>query len=445
MASDEGNRGDDIQTVSSADIRTRVDAVHFDGLTRTKHDILRELVKPIFETRDIGEVIQQTNKVRQRFHELGLFRNISVSIEEAKSPPIADPNLSNLAITFDVEETRRYAGGIFTSAGNNDASVILELRSPNLLGRGEEIQGRFEHSWKYFSSWSTSFSRPLIKPLWPSKMSRFDITILQATKDAPWSGYRQLDRGFFADLNIQQNDHHHHLIRWDSTWRYLTAASIDTDTSFKIREQLGHSLKSSLSHIYTFDHRDHPVLPTRGFMFKLLNEYAGFHKDGGVSFLKHEIEAQHNVSISKLILQATCKFGLLTPRENVLVSDKFFLGGPLNLRGFHMNRIGPHNKNSALGANAYWVGGLHAYLPLPFRNAFNECLRVHGFLNAGNINDKIDLQMFQQNVRLSAGVGLVMSFGNKVRLEFSYCIPLRSDANDKSQRGLQYGIGIDYI
>lgn len=110
-----------------------------------------------------------------------------------------------------------------------------------------------------------------------------------------------------------------------------------------------------------------------------------------------------------------------------------------------MNRIGPHNKNSALGANAYWVGGLHAYLPLPFRNAFNECLRVHGFLNAGNINDKIDLQMFQQNVRLSAGVGLVMSFGNKVRLEFSYCIPLRSDANDKSQRGLQYGIGIDYI
>ncbi|KAJ6223663.1 hypothetical protein RDWZM_002208 [Blomia tropicalis] len=413
MASDEGNRGDDIQTVSSADIRTRVDAVHFDGLTRTKHDILRELVKPIFETRDIGEVIQQTNKVRQRFHELGLFRNISVSIEEAKSPPIADPNLSNLAITFDVEETRRYAGGIFTSAGNNDASVILELRSPNLLGRGEEIQGRFEHSWKYFSSWSTSFSRPLIKPLWPSKMSRFDITILQATKDAPWSGYRQLDRGFFADLNIQQNDHHHHLIRWDSTWRYLTAASIDTDTSFKIREQLGHSLKSSLSHIYTFDHRDHPVLPTRGFMFKLLNEYAGFHKDGGVS---------------------EC-----TGFRQIL------LGGPLNLRGFHMNRIGPHNKNSALGANAYWVGGLHAYLPLPFRNAFNECLRVHGFLNAGNINDKIDLQMFQQNVRLSAGIGLVMSFGNKVRLEFSYCIPLRSDANDKSQRGLQYGIGIDYI
>lgn len=42
-------------------------------------------------------------------------------------------------------------------------------------------------------------------------------------------------------------------------------------------------------------------------MFKLLNEYAGFHKDGGVSFLKQEVELQQNVSLLNLILQGSFK------------------------------------------------------------------------------------------------------------------------------------------
>ena len=127
-----------------------------------------------------------------------------------------------------------------------------------------------------------------------------------------------------------------------------------------------------------------------------------------------------------------------------MLTDRFFLGGPLNLRGFQMNGIGPHNNKSALGANTYWVGGLNMYLPLPFKNVFNENLRVHGFLNAGNIMDKISTNSLLQNVRLSTGVGLVMSFGSKLRLEIGYCIPLESQPEDKQQSGLQFGVGINY-
>lgn len=145
----------------------------------------------------------------------------------------------------------------------------------------------------------------MLKTLWPSQSSRLDLTILQSAKDAPWSGFKELDRGFFADLNIQNNRFNHNFVRWETSWRYLSSA--DLNTSFKIREQLGHSLKSSISHVYTHDRRDSPVLPTSGFMFKVLNEYAGFHKDGGVSFRKHEVECQHNISIMKLVLQGSLK------------------------------------------------------------------------------------------------------------------------------------------
>jgi len=142
------------ESVSTKTIHTRVDAVHFEGLDRTKRDILGELVKPIFSSKDIGEVIQQTQTVRARFHELGLFRNVQVSIEESSKPAVQSSDLSNLSITFDVEETRRYAGGIFTSASNNEASLILELRSPNLLGRGLCDTHTFSHQihvWFVFS------------------------------------------------------------------------------------------------------------------------------------------------------------------------------------------------------------------------------------------------------------------------------------------------------
>lgn len=124
------------QVLDAKTIITRVDKIHFEGLDRTKQDILKELVKPIFNTGDFADVLHNVKLVRQRFFELGLFRDVQVSIDDSKKGNQLNDNLSNIAITFDVEETRRYAGGVFTSASNNDASLTLELRSPNLLGRG---------------------------------------------------------------------------------------------------------------------------------------------------------------------------------------------------------------------------------------------------------------------------------------------------------------------
>lgn len=51
--------------------------------------------------------------------------------------------------------------------------------------------------------------------------------------------------------------------------------------------------------------------PSSGWVVKLFNEYAGFHKDG-VSFHKHEAEFQHNLALSArrlTSLQTTFKVG----------------------------------------------------------------------------------------------------------------------------------------
>lgn len=86
------------------------------------------------------------------------------------------------------------------------------------------------------------------------------------------------------------------MLKAGSTWRYLS--EIDKNIPLKIREQLGHSLKSSIAHTYVYDTRDNVVIPSTGILFKTTNEYAGF-QENAASFSKSEIELQQNLTLFK--------------------------------------------------------------------------------------------------------------------------------------------------
>lgn len=67
--------------------------------------------------------------------------------------------------------------------------------------------------------------------------------------------------------------------------------------------------------------------------------------------------------------------------------DKYFLGGPLTLRGFKNRGAGPHMDDCSLGNDAYWLAGFHLYTPLPFlhKNKKLNWLKTHSFANIGSI------------------------------------------------------------
>jgi outer membrane protein insertion porin family len=72
------------------------------------------------------------------------------------------------------------------------------------------------------------------------------------------------------------------------------------------------------------------------------------------------------------------------------MSDTYYLGGPLSLRGFQMRGVGPHSEGDALGSLAYWASGLHLFTPLPFRpgrGGFGDLFKTHLFITAGNVGD----------------------------------------------------------
>ena len=104
-----------------------------------------------------------------------------------------------------------------------------------------------------------------------------------------------------------------------------------------------------------------------------------------MGFFKNDVELQANLPLSSIVeqcsVQASLNAGFLRTidpnSKTVTVADKFFLGGPLNLRGFEMRGVGPASDGHAVGGTAYWAAGLHLYSPLPLREAETNELGVN--------------------------------------------------------------------
>ena len=168
------------------------------------------------------------------------------------------------------------------------------------------------------------------------------------------------------DLSFLSAPQTSHLLRAEGIWRELS--SLNSGTSFEVREHCGHSLKTALHHILTVDRRDDPLFPNEGSLFRLSQEFAG--AGGDIGFFKNELEVQANLPVifEDCVLQSSFQCGHLkrlpsaSGDKTMTIADKFFLGGPLNVRGFDTRGLGPSSGNNALGGTMYWATGIMYFL-----------------------------------------------------------------------------------
>lgn len=443
------NNCDGVETreIQLEGVKARVDRIHINGLGRTKDDIVQDAVKDLFAAEDFQEVLLKAHKVRTKLDSLGCFRNIAVYIDTSKGPK-ATPD--GLEVTFHVKELKRVIGGVNTQVGNNEGSLVVGLRAPNLLGRGERLQTEYSYGSKRSNNFNVSF----IKPFRGKRNPVFTTSIYQATAEWPVSGYKELNKGLLLDFGFNSLPLIKHNFQWEGVIQELSVLS--RSSSFDVREESGLSLKSALRHILSVDLRDDTIFPSCGSLFKLTSEYAG--AGGDVGFIKNDAFIQTNYSIVEdFVLQASISGGILSGLGNdwkIGMSDMYYLGGPLSLRGFQMRGVGPHSEGDALGSGWFWSSGLHLYTPLPFRpgkGGFGELFRTHLFVNAGNIGSfKADdetplVEQISQNIRIAYGVGIAIRLGQMARVEVNYCFPHTFDRSDSPQHGVQFGIGVQFL
>ncbi|ESN98145.1 hypothetical protein HELRODRAFT_185880 [Helobdella robusta] len=434
--------GESSQNVDFSSVKANVKRIKVNGLGRTKNDIVRHHIKPLFAATTFEEMISAINLSKNKFEQLGLFKNMKISIDVSKNSPEL-PNAYDIA--YKVKEQSYLTGGLSTMIGTNEGTMVGSLKLENVWGRGEKVATEFT----YGSANAIGANLYLIKPMFfePHLLLRFSV--FQTSGEFPWSSYKETDRGLAVDYTFS-NFLGSHTLRWEGIWRELQALS--SSTAFAIREESGHSLKSSLKYTWCADTRDSKVLPTFGQLYKFSTELGGL--GGDVKFSKHEAEFQLN---QPLPLDSTLQFTLSggVASQDLTIHDRFFLGGPLTLRGFNFKGVGPRIDGCSLGSNIFWCSGLHLYTPLPFRpgkGGFGENFRTHFFINAGNLASfnrelslKNNIQELIEGYRLSYGLGIVIKLGGIARVEANYCIPLKAQENDSINPGLQLGIGVSFL
>ncbi|CAB1331730.1 unnamed protein product [Coregonus sp. 'balchen'] len=368
-----------------------VQHVHIDGLGRTKEDCLTYEIADVFRARNLIDVMKKAHEARQKLLRLGIFRQVEVVIDTSQG---VDALPNGLDVTFEVTELRRMTGSYNTMVGNNEGSMVLGLKLPNIFGRAEKLTFQFSYGTK-----ETSYGLSFFKPQ-PGRFERnFAVNFYKVTGQFPWSSLRETDRG----------------------------------------------VSTEFSHAMVIDTRNSAILPRRGALLKINQELAGY-TGGDASFLKEDFEIQFNKRLFwDSVLSASLWGGCLLPigDKPTCIADRFYLGGPTSVRGFSMYSIGPQSEGDFLGGEAYWAGAVHLYTPLPFRpgkGGFGDLFRTHFFLNAGNL-----CNLNYECIRWSYGAGIVLRLGNIARLELNYCIPMGVQSGDRICDGVQFGAGIRFL
>ena len=114
----------------------------------------------------------------------------------------------------------------------------------------------------------------------------------------------------------------------------------------------GETIKNAFSHSIVHDKRDDTLLPTNGYLLKSIQEYAGL---GGseVKYLKATAETQYVKTFQNLWPRTHFVYGArggilwsLEKGMTTRITDRFFVGGPTDVRGFREFGIGPKDGSN---------------------------------------------------------------------------------------------------
>ncbi|MBZ3879218.1 Sorting and assembly machinery component 50-like protein [Sciurus carolinensis] len=163
-----------------------VQHVHFNGLGRTRDDVIMYEIGDVFKARNIFEVMRKSHEASEKLLHLGIFRQVDILIHTCQG----DDMLHNgLDVIFEVTELRRLMGSYNTMVGNNEGSMGLSLKLPNLLGCSEKVTFEFSYGTKetpydlsFFKSQPGNFKRNL------------SVNMYKVTGQFPWNSLWEADR-----------------------------------------------------------------------------------------------------------------------------------------------------------------------------------------------------------------------------------------------------------
>ena len=125
--------------------------------------------------------------------------------------------------------------------------------------------------------------------------------------------------------------------------------------------------------------------------------------------------------------------GLIEPfgdTDEIPIFERFFLGGPQNVKGFRYRGMGPHDNGIPIGATSQVWGTVEYGFPV-----FEQVLRGVVFLDYGNLQDPSDFRF--EDMRYVLGFGARLNFpllgGIPIPIGLYFGTPIQREPQDETR------------
>ena len=452
------------------------------GAKNTRRTFLDPIIAPLLADAQsdttLGDLMFSLRSVVGKLERLDIFHpspNISLSSAD-QTDPSASP--TDLDVDLRVRELGRFKLQTGTDVGDGESSAYGSLLWRNVFGGAETLALNASTGTRTRSAYSATLGAPVLS----NPDLRLAADVLGSSTHKPWASHEEVLKGGNLRLSWLSPDSDVHAFEYSGMWRQITGLYAGASPS--VRAEAGDSVKSSIKHTFQRDRRDNRHLPQGGYVVRSNLELAGVGPLGGdVGFAKGDVDVGAALPIpvpgtqgpSGFSLGAGLRMGMLYPLAlgnpfagralPSRISDRFQLGGPNDVRGFKMGGLGPHDGADAVGGDMFAAGSLNLLMPLPYKGP-ESGLRFQLFLNAGRLvalRGKAkeggmdgatvrggmakafrDIWLGGHTPSVAAGFGLV--YGHPMaRFELNFGLPLAMAKGEQCTKGLQVGVGINFM
>jgi outer membrane protein insertion porin family len=349
--------------------RVYIERINVVGNERTKDFVIRREFR-LAEGDAYNPLM--VDRAKKRLTALGLFKAVEVKRRPGSAPD---------RVVLDVEITEQSTGELSFGAGYSTSEGVIgdvSITERNLFGNGQFVRLRLAGSLERMQV-DLSFTEPRF--LDRNLSAGFDLYHKEVDyRDT--SGFRQRKSGGQVRLGFPLAE---------NLWMQ-TSYGLSRDQIYDVEDTASRAIKDGCGYVITndvtgegactqdaywtsvlgtsltYDARNHPRNPTRGFYLQLDDEFAGL--GGDVSYWRVNAEGRAYYPLTeKITLIGRVIGGHIEGwgGDDVRLLDMYFKGGE-TIRGFDRAGYGPRDTftGDALGGQSYWAATAEVRFPLPF-------------------------------------------------------------------------------
>lgn len=433
---------EDVKTIDlNLEIRkgplVKIGRIEIRGNTTTRDKVIRREMR-IFEGDTYsGSLIKRSQVLINR---LGFFE--TVNIEPVRS---ADPTRMDLLIRVKEKPTGTFQVGAGFSSIESFVGQA-QIAQNNLFGRGQNLSlqatfssirsmANLRFSENYFLDSRVQFS---------ANIYRFETNFFSFIRQS-LGGNVTLGYPLTDDLSVSATYTAEQVNASQGGFGNTSTVSVTPANYFN------NGITSSMRLAMFYDTRNNRLFPSKGMFASGSVENATRYLGSTNEFIRYDLRYRYYFDLGRnIVIKSNLNWGLITTDnpDGVPIFERYFIGGPLSVRGFFRNSLGPTLQTPTFASPSaqttdFIIGGTEQlFVNLEFEfPIFQEVgIRGVGFLDAGNAFERQESYLDKlDQFRFAWGFG-IRWFSPMGPLRFEWGFPF-TPMNNEQDSVFEFSIG----